>query len=62
MRALGEYIYSTDGSMLEETVSALLKKNRLTVSTAESCTGGLLADRLTDIPGSSEYFLRGVIT
>jgi len=43
-------------------VSDQLRKNNLTVATAESCTGGLLAHLLTNISGSSEYFERGVIT
>ena len=59
---LGEYIFTTEGEELEEVVSTLLKENSLTLSTAESCTGGMLASRITDIPGSSEYFLRGVVS
>ena len=59
---LGEYIFTEDDKSLELVVSELLKLNRLTISTAESCTGGLLSNRLTDIPGSSEYFLMGVVT
>lgn len=43
-------------------VSSLLRKHNLTISSAESCTGGLLASRLTDIPGSSSYFKTGFIT
>jgi nicotinamide-nucleotide amidase len=39
----------------------LLKKRRLTVATAESCTGGLIGDRVTNVPGSSHYFRGGVI-
>ncbi len=42
-------------------VAALLKKHKRTVATAESCTGGLIAKLLTDIPGSSEYFIEGVV-
>ena len=45
---------------LEETLGGKLRKLRLTVSVAESCTGGLLAARITDVPGSSDYF-RGAI-
>ena len=48
--------------MIEQVVAELLKKNGLTISTAESCTGGLLGNLLTDIPGSSDYFHRGVIS
>lgn len=46
----------------ERTIARLLKKEKATLCTAESCSGGLLADRLTDIPGSSEYFRLGLIT
>jgi len=62
MDKLGEYIFTTENEELEEVVSKLLVKSKLTIATAESCTGGLLASRLTDIPGSSEYFLRGVVS
>ncbi|MBM3330611.1 CinA family protein [candidate division WOR-3 bacterium] len=46
---------------VERLVGRLLKKTGLTLSVAESCTGGLIGDRLTDVPGSSEYFVGGVI-
>ena len=46
---------------LLDIVSAELKKQKLTVATAESCTGGLIAHSLTNIPGSSEYFERGIV-
>ncbi len=59
--ALGEYLYSTRGELLEEVVARLLSENRATVAVAESCTGGLLAERLTNIAGSSAYFLGGVV-
>lgn len=55
-------VYSEDGSELPECVAALLRERRLTVAVAESCTGGLLATRLTDVPGSSAYFERGFVT
>lgn len=58
---LGNYIFSYDDENMEEVVAKLLKDRKLTIATAESCTGGLMANFLTDIPGSSEYFLRGVI-
>ncbi len=47
--------------MPAEQVADLLKKHKHTVATAESCTGGLIAKLLTDIPGSSEYFIEGVV-
>jgi PncC family amidohydrolase len=46
---------------LEMVVGGLLVKHRLTLATAESCTGGLIGHRLTEVPGSSEYFLGGII-
>jgi PncC family amidohydrolase len=46
---------------LEVIVGQLLLQRHLTLSTAESCTGGLIGHRLTDVPGSSEYFLGGII-
>jgi len=59
--ALGEHIYSTEGEAMEEVVARALTENRATIAVAESCTGGLLAERLTNIPGSSSYFLGGVV-
>jgi nicotinamide-nucleotide amidase len=58
---LGADCYSADGQSLEETVGTLLRERGLTVSTAESCTGGLVAHRLTNVPGSSRYVERGVV-
>jgi nicotinamide-nucleotide amidase len=62
MISLGENIFTTKGESLEETVANALIKNESTISTAESCTGGLLAERLTRTPGSSAYFLGGVVS
>ncbi len=59
--ALGEHLYSTEGEAMEEVVARALTENRATIAVAESCTGGLLAERLTNIPGSSVYFLGGVV-
>jgi nicotinamide-nucleotide amidase len=59
--ALGENVFTSNGEMLEEIVARELAINQATVATAESCTGGLLAERLTRIPGSSSYFLGGVV-
>ena len=59
--ALAERIFSRDGSPLEVVVAEELIKRKTTIAAAESCTGGLLAERLTTIPGSSAYFLGGVV-
>ncbi len=58
---LGNYIFGTDTDTLESVAAKFLVENNLTISTAESCTGGGLAKRLTDIPGSSAYFKLGII-
>jgi nicotinamide-nucleotide amidase len=58
---LGTTIYSVDGRQLEAVIGDLLREKRLTIAVAESCSGGLLASRITDVPGSSEYFDRGVV-
>lgn len=60
--SVGNYVYGYDEEELEEIVARLLIKTQKTVAVAESCTGGLLANKLTDISGSSEYFERGVVT
>lgn len=59
---LGDFCYGIDVESLEDAVVRLLTEKRLTVATAESCTGGLLAKRITDIPGSSAVFHMGVVT
>lgn len=59
-RELGDIIYSIDGKSLEATVVTLLTEKGKTLATAESCTGGLLAKRITDIPGASQTYLGGV--
>lgn len=46
---------------IEVTLGQLLRERGLKLSTAESCTGGLIADRITDVPGSSEYFIGGIV-
>jgi nicotinamide-nucleotide amidase len=60
-QTLGPAVYSTDGRPLEAVVGDLLRERHLTIAVAESCTGGLLASRLTDVPGSSDYVERGVV-
>jgi nicotinamide-nucleotide amidase len=58
---LGDSVYSVDGQELEEVVGALLKQRKLRLAIAESCTGGLISARVTNIAGSSEYFERGAV-
>jgi competence/damage-inducible protein CinA-like protein len=60
-RRHADALFSEDGSTVDEQVAALLRSTRRTLATAESCTGGLLAARITDLPGSSEYFLGGLV-
>lgn len=57
----GEAVYSTDGSSLDEMVAAGLRSRGWTVATAESCTAGLLAGRLADLSGSSDYLVGGFV-
>ncbi len=59
---LGRAVFGEGDESLQEVVARLLVQQGKTVATAESCTGGLLAKRFTDIPGSSAYFLRGYVT
>lgn len=59
---VGRFIYGRGDENLEEVVGRLLKERELRISVAESCTGGGLADRITNINGSSTYFERGVVT
>lgn len=58
----GDALYSEDGAGLEETLSRLLRQRGLTLAAAESCTGGLIAKRMTDLPGASQVFRGGVVS
>jgi nicotinamide-nucleotide amidase len=58
---LGDAVYGVEGVEMEEVVGALLKQRRLTLAVAESCTGGLIGTRITNIAGSSGYFDRGAV-
>ena len=60
--ALGEAVFTIAGESIEEVVGRELMLHQATIATAESCTGGLLAERLTRISGSSAYFLGGVVS
>ncbi len=63
VRRLGIAVYSTDeNETLEKVVVDLLKKYEITVSTAESCTGGLIASKIVNVPGASEVFQAGFVT
>lgn len=57
----GKYIYSTIEGNIESTVGGLLKKKKLTIAAAESCTGGLLTSKLTDLSGSSAYVMDSIV-
>ena len=59
---LGEYVFGENDDTLEQVVGRLLERKGMTLAVAESCTGGLLAQRITSIPGSSGYFVRGVVS
>jgi competence/damage-inducible protein CinA-like protein len=59
---VGRYIYGTETEELEEVLGRLLADRKVTIAVAESCTGGHIADRLTNVSGSSAYFERGVVT
>lgn len=58
---IGLHVFATNEDSLSNVIGELLTERKLTVACAESCTGGLIAALLTDIPGSSEYFLQGIV-
>jgi len=60
-KRLGDCIFGRDDQTLEGVVGDLLRSHRDTIAVAESCTGGLISKRLTDIPGSSDYMKRGIV-
>jgi len=61
-KRLKGYIFGCDDETLEGAVGKLLIKNKKTLAVAESCTGGLISSRITDSPGSSKYFIDGVVS
>ncbi len=61
-RKMGNAVYSDTGRSMEQVVGKLLKERHATLAVAESCTGGLIAHLLTDVPGSSDYFLFSAVT
>src|SRR4030095_9640415 len=61
-RGAGKYIYSYSESSIQETVGKILLKKKLSIAAAESCTGGLITTKLTDIPGSSRYVMDGIVS
>lgn len=58
---VGRYIFAINNQTMETVVGGLLKNKSLTLALAESCTGGLVSSRITDIPGSSDYFIGSII-
>ena len=61
-RILGDAVYAENETTLQQVVGELLRKKGMTISTAESCTGGLVASLLTSVPGASDYFLGSVVS
>lgn len=61
-KRLDAYVYGVDYNCIEEAAVGMLKEHHLKVATAESCTGGLIAKRITDVPGASEVFECGIIS
>lgn len=59
---IGEHIFGTGDNVLEEIIGKLLTEKNLTLATAESCTGGMLSSRITDVSGSSAYFMGGIVS
>ncbi|MHB1457350.1 MAG: competence/damage-inducible protein A [Armatimonadota bacterium] len=59
---LGDYVYGVDEETLESVVVEMLRRKKLKLALAESCTGGLISNRITNIAGSSEVFLAGIVS
>ena len=62
LNRVGSYYFGSDEIKLEETIGKLLLDKNLKLATAESCTGGLISEKVTQVAGSSEYFLGGVVS
>jgi nicotinamide-nucleotide amidase len=60
-KKLGDAVYGVDGQNMEEIVGALLIQGKMTLAAAESCTGGMIGERITNVAGSSAYFERAVV-
>lgn len=58
----GAYIYSSGAEEIEDVLGKILREKKLKIAVAESCTGGYVAHRITNVPGASEYFMRGYVT
>lgn len=61
-RRLGAHVYAVDDETMEQVVGRLLRERRATLAVAESCTGGLIGHRITNVPGASDYFLADYVT
>jgi len=62
LNKIGEFAFSANGKSMETVVGGLLRREKTTIALAESCTGGLISNLLTDVPGSSDYFLFSGVT
>ena len=62
LNKIGEFAFSADGESMETIVGSLLRREKVTIAVAESCTGGLISHLLTNVPGSSDYFLFSGVT
>jgi nicotinamide-nucleotide amidase len=62
LEVVGDHLLPMEDDSMEESIVRMLTERHLTLATAESCTGGLLANRITDVPGASAVFLQGFVT